>query len=187
VNQRSEPAPISWENHDPVAAFVSLTFYCRWSLTLRDAAAPFVMRAQAGEALSDDDLCRTRAFCNYWFASLYVVTEGWRRLRMKDSTIDTLLTQDHLDLLRRYRNAVFHYQPEPSNPRFTDLASAQTLHWVYALTEAFAEFFRRHIPEPDTRWITSWVLSIVDGSTWDPPTRKALEAVQEHLKSHNEA
>jgi hypothetical protein len=47
-----------------------------------------------------------------WLASLFVVVEGWQKLCLHDDEVDRLLDAKFLDLLRRNRNAIFHYQPE---------------------------------------------------------------------------
>lgn len=53
-----------------------------------------------------------------WYGCLYVVVEAWRELGLRDQEVDNLLTSPHVDLLRRYRNAVFHYQKEYWPERF---------------------------------------------------------------------
>jgi hypothetical protein len=49
---------------------------------------------------------------SYWYAALYVVIEGWRDLGLADATIDALLQSPNVDLLKRYRNGVFHFQKD---------------------------------------------------------------------------
>jgi hypothetical protein len=58
---------------------------------------------------------------SHFYAAEYVVIEGWREAGFTDSVIDEALKRwpDLLDLLRRYRNGVFHYQPKLVEPRFT--------------------------------------------------------------------
>jgi hypothetical protein len=49
-----------------------------------------------------------------------------------------------VQLLRRFRNGVFHYQKRYFDERFTDFISAQdTVEWVHDLTNAIGAFFRR--------------------------------------------
>lgn len=59
--------------------------------------------------------------CSYWYGGLYVVIEGWRDLKLSDPEIDKLLQSRNVDLLRRYRNGVFHFQKEYFDKRFTEL------------------------------------------------------------------
>jgi hypothetical protein len=49
-------------------------------------------------------------YMSYWYGGLYVVIEGWQRLRLSDSTIDELLASPNVRLLKKYRNGVFHFQ-----------------------------------------------------------------------------
>jgi hypothetical protein len=49
------------------------------------------------------------AALTFFYASLFVVIEGWRDLRLSDVEIDELLRSDNTELLRRFRNGVFHF------------------------------------------------------------------------------
>jgi len=85
------------------------------------------------------------ALVSQWYASLWVVIEGWRKAGFDDATIDSLLTEsgECCARLRRYRNGVYHYQPRLIEPRFLDfLAEAdQTVPWVATLHHEFLRFF----------------------------------------------
>jgi len=59
-------------------------------------------------------------FLSYWYATLYVVVEGWRELKLSDPAVDALLTVPHLALLKRYRHGVFHFQPDYFYSRYQD-------------------------------------------------------------------
>lgn len=41
-----------------------------------------------------------------------MIVEGFRDLRLQDPKIDALLASPLFDKLRRYRNAIFHFQKE---------------------------------------------------------------------------
>ncbi len=47
-----------------------------------------------------------------WYASLYVVVEGWSEVPLSDPAVDDLLAANprYTENLKRYRNSVFHYQ-----------------------------------------------------------------------------
>ncbi len=50
-----------------------------------------------------------------WYAALWVAIDGWRECPLSDDAVDELLThaafEHNLQLLRRFRNGVYHYQP----------------------------------------------------------------------------
>ncbi len=52
-----------------------------------------------------------------WYATVYVVIQGWRNAGISDSEIDELLGDDRVDDLSRFRNQIFHYQREYDSPR----------------------------------------------------------------------
>lgn len=77
-----------------------------------------------------------------WYGSLYVVIEGWQKLKLEDKIIDDLLKSKNVDLLRRYRNGVFHFQKEYSDSRFKKLWDEKdVVEWITKLNEEFGRFF----------------------------------------------
>ena len=85
------------------------------------------------------------AFSSQWYGSLYVVVEGWEELKLEDQIISKLLNehQDLKDLLRRYRNAVFHFQPKLLDNRLTGFGKTKdNSHlWIELLHRQFVRFF----------------------------------------------
>ena len=49
-----------------------------------------------------------------------MVIEGWQELGLADPAVDRLLMSPKVDLLRRYRDGVFHFQPDYFDSRFMD-------------------------------------------------------------------
>lgn len=71
---------------------------------------------------------------SFWYASLYVVVEGYREVCSPDDEIDALLTSHHLDRLRRFRNGVCHYQPEWFPSKIAEIqAEEDHVDWVRLL------------------------------------------------------
>jgi hypothetical protein len=80
-----------------------------------------------------------------WYGSEYVVVEGWHHLARPDSVIDDLL-QSHryeVDLLRKYRNTVFHYQPSLIDKRILDFHEApeRIIPWLHHLHAEFLRYY----------------------------------------------
>jgi hypothetical protein len=78
-----------------------------------------------------------------WYASLYVAIEGWSKCPLSDATVDELLRDpafDHnLQLLRRFRNGVYHYQPELINDKLLGFLreATQTVAWAFLIHSEF--------------------------------------------------
>lgn len=85
------------------------------------------------------------ALLSQWYASLWVVIEGWQDVGFDDATIDRLLNDsgDRCEKLRRYRNGTYHYQPRLIEKRVVDFLaeSEDTVPWVHALHHEFLRFF----------------------------------------------
>jgi len=85
----------------------------------------------------------------YWYSSIHVVIEAWDQMGFADPVIDRLLAhpRQFRTLLRRYRNAVFHYQSSLLDPRFVELLEhgAAHVYWVEALHEELIRFFAEHL------------------------------------------
>lgn len=76
------------------------------------------------------------AVMSHWIASQYVVIEGWLKLAESDATIEDLLKcyPDHVDICRRCRNAVYHYQSKVLDERIkTCLAEEEHYTWLVAI------------------------------------------------------
>ena len=82
-------------------------------------------------------------YMSYWYGGLYVVVEGWQTLKLSDSTIDSLLEDPNVALLRRYRNGTFHYQEKYWDDRFLQfiVEGANSAGWVRELNRQFGRFF----------------------------------------------
>jgi hypothetical protein len=80
---------------------------------------------------------------SFLYASLFVVVEGWRELRLADDEIDAYLASENTDLLRRFRNGVFHFQRDFDDPRFMEFLDEadDPVEWARSLHAAFARWF----------------------------------------------
>lgn len=90
----------------------------------------------------EPDKIREFLYMSYWYAGLYVVVEGWRRLALEDEEIDRLLASPNVGLLKRYRHGVFHFQPAYYDKRFVRLIDEgkDVVRWVRDLNNAFGRF-----------------------------------------------
>ena len=88
-------------------------------------------------------------YMSYWYAGLYVVIEGWRELGLTDIKIDELLNSDNVDLLRLYRNGVFHYQKDYFSKKCEGFVAKgkETVKWVKQLNNEFGRFFLNWLKE----------------------------------------
>ena len=89
----------------------------------------------------------TRAFMyvSYWYAGLYVVCEGWKdELNLSDPELDVLLKSPYLDVLKRFRNGVYHYQPDYFSNKLLNvfMLGEDFDAWINSLMLAFARYFR---------------------------------------------
>lgn len=91
-------------------------------------------------------------FLSYWYAALFVVVEGWRELRLSDTEIDGLLSSPNIELLRRYRHGVCHFQANYFDARFTALLAAQNVvPWVRQLHLALGRYFLDRLGQQSVR------------------------------------
>ncbi|MCK5595602.1 hypothetical protein KAI19_05435 [bacterium] len=92
-------------------------------------------------------------YMSYWYGGLYVVIEGWEELNLSDSKIDNLLNSSNVDLLRRYRNGVFHFQEKYYDKRFLEfmIEGENCANWVRELNKEFGRFFLEWFAKNKTR------------------------------------
>jgi hypothetical protein len=93
------------------------------------------------------DAGRAFMYLSYWYAGLFVVSEGWQELKLSDPEIDKLLQSPHLEKLKRFRNGVYHFQPDYFDKRFMDalVAGKDFSEWAEALMLAFNRYFEAWI------------------------------------------
>jgi len=85
----------------------------------------------------------TNLYMSYWYGGLYVVIEGYKELGLSDAKIDNLLNSPNVDLLKRYRNGVFHFQKKYNDDRFMRFITdgENCVEWVHSLREEFSRYF----------------------------------------------
>jgi len=84
-----------------------------------------------------------RLYMSYWYAGLFVVVEGWEELQLEDPEIERLLKHENVELLKRFRNGVFHFQKKYDDARFMDLIQhgEDVVGWIRTLNLAFGRWF----------------------------------------------
>ena len=101
--------------------------------------------ARQTQIKGDEDalLIESNLYMSYWYGGLYVVIEGWQALKLSDPVIDPLLQSPNVDLLRRYRNGVFHFQKKYYDNRFIDFITdgKNTVEWFRSLNREFGRWF----------------------------------------------
>jgi hypothetical protein len=82
------------------------------------------------------------------YGLIFVVIEGFRELKCKDERVEKLLAaEDYVELLRRFRNGVFHYQKEPMDPRLvTFMTRERSGEWIREMHAALGAFLERELP-----------------------------------------
>jgi hypothetical protein len=83
-------------------------------------------------------------YMSFWYAGVYVLIEGWRELHLTDRRIEELLNQDnYVELLRRYRNGIFHFQKEYYDQRLANvwMEKEDFVQWIRTLNKEFGRFF----------------------------------------------
>jgi hypothetical protein len=78
-----------------------------------------------------------------FYSALWVAVEGWRECPLSDDTVDDLLThpafEQNVQLLRRFRNGVYHYQSDLLNERLLAFLreGEHTVIWAILLHSEF--------------------------------------------------
>ena len=122
---------------------LALHRYYVWANRMRthfDALIEEQSRQPRNQATFDIE---ARMYMSYWYASLYVVIEGWVELKLSDSVIDPLLRSPNVALLKRYRHGTFHYQKNYNDRRFLELIEkgVKVVEWIRALNLEFGRWF----------------------------------------------
>lgn len=108
-------------------------------------------------------------YLSYWYAGLYVVCEGWLDHKLSHPEIDKLLQSPHLEKLKKFRNGVYHFQPDYFDKRFMGalMAGKDFSEWAESLMLTFARYF-------DT-WIKSQIAAASTFPGAQPPIDSTFE------------
>jgi hypothetical protein len=105
-----------------------------------------IQREQFLRILEEDTDIQNSRFigsCSHWMASLYVAIEGWYNLKQDDKGINQLLSkyEDYILILKRCRNAVYHYQTSILDKRIQNAFRQNELStWADALQSEFERY-----------------------------------------------
>ena len=78
-----------------------------------------------------------------WLASEYVALEGWINLNEKCFKIEEIINRnpEWVDIMRRYRNAVYHFQKKPLDKRLLLFnKDPARIFWAAELHKAFLQY-----------------------------------------------
>jgi len=85
-------------------------------------------------------------FTQYWLASLFVVSEGWRESKFSSGGIDAIINA-HWDDLRRFRNFVFHFQM--SDDKHEGFLDPEKFNWAEQLHAQLRSYLEAHARPPE--------------------------------------
>src|SRR5262245_58007104 len=106
------PVTSGARNTNPDVELLSLHQYFMFANTMREDWLREVNAVAKPPAKADYQRLWRLPYVHYWYAGLWVVVEGWRQLGLHDDEVDRLLRLKNRDHLERYRNGIFHFQPD---------------------------------------------------------------------------
>ncbi|MEA1981327.1 MAG: hypothetical protein U9N54_10175 [candidate division Zixibacteria bacterium] len=126
--------------------FMCWARYLFWAEICRNRLESLFDSSENSEEISTNEFI---AYSSQWYGSLYVVIEGWEKLELNDAMIDKLLIEHEnlIELLKRYRNGVFHFQTKLLDNRFIDFWKAKdnSYLWARLLHEEFIRYFSDYL------------------------------------------
>ena len=126
------------------SGFFALHRYYIWANRMRTSFDELLQEKQlATKPLRKGWDIEANLYMSYWYGGLYVVVEGWKELGLRNDVIDNLLKSPNVELLRRYRNGVFHFQKEYHDERFLGFMrdGRDAVEWVRSLNLEFGRVF----------------------------------------------
>ena len=130
-------------------AILTFVRYLSWSELMRRSYEAELTRTDAAGPESNSAEWPLFGWHCYAYASLNVVVEAWEDSRFEDPIIDQLLahSRGYRDLLRRFRNAVFHHQRDFTDSRFIGLLweGEEAVLWITALQDEFKRFVQNRL------------------------------------------
>lgn len=115
---------------------ISLLRYYLWSSQMLLHLRQYASRGELDKTFMSTDYVFLQLYMSLWCASLYVVIEGWKQLKLHDSVIDDLLTSPNLARLEQFRHGVFHYQRAVFHKKLKALSESTGIgEWIMKIHE----------------------------------------------------
>lgn len=126
--------------------FISLHKYFIMAAMMKDDFQAYI-KNNASVINEPRHLLKASSYMSLWYAELYVVIEGWKELNLDNQFINHLLTDEELDLLRKFRNGIFHYQKEyiHENKIMSFINNDKSVTWVLLLHERLSTWFAENL------------------------------------------
>jgi len=93
--------------------------------------------------IEDGEFWRYHAYLTAWLGGLYVVAEGFTKLGLADDAVEALIAE-HGDSLRRFRNAIYHFEMDAERQLQFLRGPPSHLNGAVALHAALRVFLLRH-------------------------------------------
>lgn len=102
------------------------------------------LQSHPGVTVDSDEWIESYVYMSLWYGTLYVVTEGWRRLGLSDSQIERHLVDTAMvQRLESARNGAFHFKSKYWDVAQTAMpfGGAESARWVAGLHKAYSRYF----------------------------------------------
>ncbi|MCP3170230.1 hypothetical protein [Myxococcus qinghaiensis] len=87
-----------------------------------------------------------------FYGLIFVVAEGLQAMYPEDQVLSPYFTSPNMGLLKRYRNAIFHAQPEVLSLKLYDFLTAKdTEEWINGFWRVLNRWFRDNVVVPHHR------------------------------------
>ena len=147
---------------DNDAAIIALHRYFIWADEMKRSFEKTIAGKAAAPAWGSEESIRANMYMCVWYGFLRAVVEGWGELKLADPTIDSVLSmksgrttkvsdaagvehdvpETYSDMLRKVRNAVFHFQPEYVDDRLVKfMEKKESVAWVRLLHGNLSRWF----------------------------------------------
>lgn len=128
-------------------SFAGLRRYFVWADQFMRAFQQEVVRTlRSGETTLSGPMDQRIFLMSHWYAALFVVVEGYHKLKLEDASVDALINSRNMGLLRDYRDGVYHFQPNCFDELFLNFVQQQgSVEWVNALHAALGACLLREI------------------------------------------
>jgi hypothetical protein len=125
---------------------ITLHRYYLWSTVMHgqfeDVLTGIRERGQRFSIKTDEGILGL-AYMSYWYASLWVVVEGWQKLGLHDDEVDRLLDSALTEKLKLFRHGVLHFHENYFNQPLVDpfIRDEESVAWVRSLSQALGRSF----------------------------------------------
>lgn len=110
------------------------------------------------KGMSDPDFTEFFAYMSLWYASLWVVLDGWKQMGIDEPEATALLADEQFTKLKDFRDVTLHYRPSYLDKKHMGfVGDERSVAWVKRAHKLIGATILAHLQKYAGEGSTEWI------------------------------